>query len=93
LPSVVDDIDFAVTHVVRGEDHVTNTGTQIQIFRALDAEVPRFAQLPLLTDESGGGLSKRLGALAVADYVPRVLNLWRSAVCLRVSGRQSRSSP
>ncbi len=67
LPSVVDDIDFAISHVVRGEDHVTNTGTQIQLFQALGARPPIFAHLPLLTDASGAGLSKRLGSLSIAD--------------------------
>jgi len=67
LPSVVDDIDFAISHVVRGEDHVTNTAPQIQLFRALGAVPPVFAHLPLLTDASGGGLSKRLGSLSLGD--------------------------
>ncbi len=67
LPSVVDDIDFAVSHVIRGEDHVTNTGTQIQLFQALDAKPPGFAHLPLLTDAAGAGLSKRLGSLSIND--------------------------
>ena len=67
LPSVVDDIDFAITHVVRGEDHVTNTAPQIQLFQALDAPPPGFAHLPLLTDAAGGGLSKRLGSLSLRD--------------------------
>ncbi|MDA8229891.1 MAG: glutamate--tRNA ligase [Magnetospirillum sp.] len=67
LPSVVDDIDFAITHVVRGEDHVTNTAPQIQLFRALGAEPPAFAHLPLLTDAAGQGLSKRLGSLSLGD--------------------------
>ncbi|MGE0661332.1 MAG: glutamate--tRNA ligase [Reyranellaceae bacterium] len=67
LPSVVDDIDMDISHVIRGEDHVTNTGTQIQIFEALGARPPRFAHLPLLVDAEGGGLSKRLGSLSVAD--------------------------
>lgn len=67
LPSVVDDIDFAISHVVRGEDHVTNTGTQIQLFQALGARPPVFGHLPLLTDAAGAGLSKRLGSLSIAD--------------------------
>jgi glutamyl-tRNA synthetase len=67
LTSVVDDIDLRISHVIRGEDHVTNTGTQIQIFEALGAKSPRFAHLPLLVDASGAGLSKRLGSLAIAD--------------------------
>ena len=65
--SVVDDIAFAITHVIRGEDHVTNSGAQIQMFQALDAAVPAFGHLPLLVDATGGGLSKRTGSLAVAD--------------------------
>jgi glutamyl-tRNA synthetase len=64
LPSVVDDIDMGVTHVVRGEDHVTNTGLQIQMFDALGAPPPAFAHEALLTG-SEGKLSKRLGSLGV----------------------------
>jgi glutamyl-tRNA synthetase len=67
LPSTVDDIDLAVTHVIRGEDHVANTAIQIQVFQALGAAVPVFAHLPLLADISGKGLSKRLGSLTVAS--------------------------
>jgi glutamyl-tRNA synthetase len=66
LPSVVDDIDFGVTHVIRGEDHVTNTAVQIQIFEALAGEAPSFGHHNLLTDAGGGGLSKRSGALSIA---------------------------
>jgi glutamyl-tRNA synthetase len=65
LPSVVDDVELAVTHVIRGNDHVTNTATQIQIYEALGAKVPTFAHLPLLVDASGEGLSKRLGSLSI----------------------------
>ncbi|HEX8642199.1 MAG TPA: glutamate--tRNA ligase [Allosphingosinicella sp.] len=64
LPSVVDDIDLGVTHVVRGEDHVTNTGLQLQMFEALGADPPAFAHEALLVG-SEGKLSKRLGALGV----------------------------
>jgi glutamyl-tRNA synthetase len=67
LPSVVDDIEFAVSHVIRGNDHVTNTATQIQIFEALGARAPDFAHLPLLVDAAGEGLSKRLGSLSISD--------------------------
>ena len=66
LPSVVDDIDFGVTHVIRGEDHVTNTAVQIQIFEALAGAAPRFGHHNLLTDAGGEGLSKRSGALSIA---------------------------
>jgi glutamyl-tRNA synthetase len=65
--SVVDDIEMAITHVIRGEDHVTNTGAQIQMFEALDAAVPVFAHLPLLVDAAGAGLSKRTGSLSIGD--------------------------
>lgn len=67
LPSVADDIEFGITHVIRGEDHVTNTGTQIQLFQALGAEPPTFAHLPLLVGADGRSLSKRLGSLSLAD--------------------------
>jgi glutamyl-tRNA synthetase len=62
LPSSVDDIDMAVTHVVRGEDHVTNTALQLQMFEALGAAAPAFAHEALLVG-SEGKLSKRLGSL------------------------------
>jgi len=65
LPSVVDDIDLRITHVIRGEDHVTNTAVQIQIFEALGASAPAFAHHSLLITASGEGLSKRLGHLSV----------------------------
>jgi glutamyl-tRNA synthetase len=64
---VVDDIELAVTHVIRGEDHVSNTGTQIEIFEALGAGVPAFAHHNLLTGAEGEGLSKRLGSLSLAE--------------------------
>ena len=67
LSSVVDDIDFGITHVIRGEDHVANTAVQIQLWQALGGPVPTFAHLPLLTDASGQGLSKRLGSLSIAS--------------------------
>lgn len=67
LPSVVDDIDLGITHVIRGEDHVSNTGTQIEIFEALGGKVPFFAHHNLLTDAEGQGFSKRLGSLSLSD--------------------------
>lgn len=68
LPSVVDDIDLAITHVIRGEDHVSNTGTQIEIFEALGGAVPVFGHHNLLTDAEGQGFSKRLGSESIADF-------------------------
>ena len=67
LPSVVDDIDLGVTHIIRGDDHVTNSGVQIAIFKALGAEPPVFGHHNLLTTVSGEGLSKRSGALSVGS--------------------------
>ncbi len=65
LGSVVDDIEMGVTDVVRGEDHVTNTGVQIEIFEALGGPVPRFAHHNLLAATTGEALSKRLGSLSI----------------------------
>ncbi|MEX6632113.1 glutamate--tRNA ligase [Hyphococcus lacteus] len=65
LPSCVDDIDLAITHVMRGEDHVTNTGVQIEIIKALGGTPPQFAHHSLLVGADGQGLSKRLGSLSI----------------------------
>jgi glutamyl-tRNA synthetase len=65
LPSVVDDVDLAITHIIRGEDHVTNTAVQIEIFAALGQELPAFAHFPLLVGSGGEALSKRLGSLSL----------------------------
>jgi glutamyl-tRNA synthetase len=67
LPSVVDDIDFKITHIVRGEDHVTNSGVQIEIFEALGGPVPLFGHFPLLVGADGSALSKRIGSLGVGE--------------------------
>ena len=67
LPSVVDDIEAKITHVVRGEDHVTNSGAQIEIFKALGGTAPDMAHTPLLIGADGQGLSKRLGSLSMGE--------------------------
>lgn len=80
LPSVVDDIDFGISHVIRGSDHVTNTGVQVQITRALGATPPIYAHYSLLLSVEGRPLSKRedadfsLRALRDAGYEPMALN-------------------
>lgn len=66
LPSAIDDIAMGVTQVLRGEDHVSNTATQVQMFTALGAEPPRFAHEALLVGAEGK-LSKRLGSLGMAE--------------------------
>lgn len=65
LPSCVDDIEAKITHVVRGEDHVTNSGAQIEIFQALGGVAPQMAHTPLLIWKDGSALSKRLGSLGI----------------------------
>lgn len=67
LCSVIDDIDFGVTHVTRGEDHVSNTAMHVQMFEALGATPPQFAHLPLLSGTEGEKLSKRIGSLSIED--------------------------
>ncbi|CCT58931.1 glutamate--tRNA ligase [Acetobacter pasteurianus] len=70
LASVVDDLETGITHIIRGEDHVTNTGVQIDIAQALGAHPDhfRFAHLPLLLDENGGKLSKRFDACSLRTF-------------------------
>jgi glutamyl-tRNA synthetase len=65
LPSIIDDIDFGITHVIRGEDHVSNTGTQIEIFEALGANAPQWGHHNLLIAADGSALSKREGSLSL----------------------------
>lgn len=79
LPSVVDDIDFEISHVIRGEDHVTNSGAQIEIFEALGGPVPKMGHFPFLVGADGKGLSKRLGSLSIKQlredgYEPMAIN-------------------
>ncbi|MDP1673888.1 MAG: glutamate--tRNA ligase, partial [Burkholderiales bacterium] len=76
---VIDDIDMDITHVVRGDDHVNNTPRQINIYRALGANLPLFAHLPMILGADGERLSKRHGAVSVMQYfedgyLPEALN-------------------
>jgi len=66
--SVADDADVGITHIIRGEDHVTNTAVQLQLFEALGATPPVFAHHNLLTGAHGEALSKRLGSLSLAEF-------------------------
>ena len=65
--SVVDDVDFGITHIIRGEDHVSNTAVQIDLFNAINpgAALPRFAHLPLISGGEGEKLSKRIGSISL----------------------------
>ena len=65
---VVDDIDMRITHVLRGDDHISNTPKQIALYRALGAALPVFGHVPMINGPDGKKLSKRHGATAVGDY-------------------------
>jgi glutamyl-tRNA synthetase len=95
LPSVVDDIEMKISHLIRGEDHVTNTAVQVQIFEALAGEgaVPLFAHLNLLTTASGEGLSKRTGALSVGDLRDAGVEPLALAACAVLIGTSDAIQP
>ncbi len=81
LSVVVDDHDMGVTHVIRGDDHLTNAARQIPIFHAMGWEAPKFAHVPLIHGEDGKKLSKRHGSLAVHEwrdmgYLPEAMNAY-----------------
>jgi glutamyl/glutaminyl-tRNA synthetase len=65
---VADDVDMAITHVIRGDDHISNTPKHVMLFEALGAPVPRFAHVPLILGEDKKRLSKRHGATSVMEY-------------------------
>lgn len=69
LSVVVDDHDMKITHVVRGDDHLTNTFRQIQIYKAFGWDIPKFAHLPMILGNDGAKLSKRHGALGLHEYI------------------------
>src|SRR5213079_1122159 len=68
LAVVSDDIAMDITHVIRGDDHISNTPKQIALYRALGASIPVFAHVPMILGPDGKKLSKRHGATAVGDY-------------------------
>lgn len=68
LTVVVDDMDMDMTHVIRGDDHINNTPRQINLYKALGAEPPKFAHIPMVLGEDGSRLSKRHGAVSVLQY-------------------------
>ena len=65
---VVDDATMGITHVIRGDDHISNTPKQIILYQALNFPIPEFAHLPLILGKGGGRLSKRTGATSISDY-------------------------
>ncbi len=92
---VVDDHDMEITHVIRGDDHLTNTFRQIQVYRAMGWDLPRFAHIPLIHGADGAKLSKRHGAQFALEFreqgipagsamqLPAALGLvaWRPGSC------------
>jgi glutamyl-tRNA synthetase len=76
---VVDDRDMGITHVIRGDDHLTNTFRQVQIFQAMGWDLPRFAHIPLIHGADGAKLSKRHGAVSVLEF--REQGFLPEAVC------------
>jgi glutamyl-tRNA synthetase len=95
LPSVVDDIDLAVTHIIRGEDHVTNTAVQIQLFEALAGKgsAPLFGHHNLLTSATGEGLSKRSGALSIGALREEGMEPLAIAACAVLTGTSDSVHP
>ncbi|MFH1995755.1 MAG: glutamate--tRNA ligase [Candidatus Omnitrophota bacterium] len=65
---VIDDADMAITHVIRGEDHISNTPKQLLLYQALGLEPPQFAHIPLILSKDGGRMSKRHGATSISEY-------------------------
>lgn len=79
LPSVIDDIEMGITNIIRGEDHVTNSAIQVEMFRSLGKEAPVFGHHPLLVDENGDPFSKRNSAVSIKglmedNYEPMAIN-------------------
>ncbi len=94
LPSVVDDLDMGITHVLRGGDHIANTGAQIALMRALGAEaLPAFGHHNLLTGADGEGLSKRTGALSVAELREKGMEPMAVAIMSTLTGTDRDIAP
>ncbi len=71
ITSVVDDADMGVTHIFRGDDHITNTAAQIQLFKFIDKKIPEFGHFPLIKSKSGKGLSKRTSDFSIKEFRSR----------------------
>ena len=65
---VVDDMDSEISHIIRGDDHVNNTFKQVNVFKALNKDIPKYGHVPMILGEDGKRLSKRHGALGVTEY-------------------------
>tara|TARA_B100000686_G_scaffold45986_1_gene49043 strand:- start:5586 stop:6935 length:1350 start_codon:yes stop_codon:yes gene_type:complete len=69
LTSVVDDIDFEISHIIRGDDHLSNTAVQINLFKSFESQIPSFAHLPMIHGKDGKRLSKRHGAVDIKHFI------------------------
>ena len=74
LTSVIDDIDFNISHILRGDDHITNTAAQIKLFKYLDGNIPKFGHLPLMKSFSGEGMSKRFNTFSLKELREKKIN-------------------
>lgn len=93
LASIADDVDLGITHVIRGDDHRTNTVVQIELLEALGATLPAFAHLPLLTGPGGAPLSKRSGDWSIRDYRRRGIEPHAIRLYLASLGADVAASP
>jgi glutamyl-tRNA synthetase len=90
LPSVVDDIDMSITHVIRGEDHVSNTASQIQLYKALKSEIPIFGHHSLMVAADGSRLSKRTGSKSIKDIrEDKIESITVTNYCARIGTSKS----
>jgi len=90
LPSVVDDIDMSITHVIRGEDHVSNTASQIQLYKVLKSEVPIFGHHSLMVAADGSRLSKRSGSKSIKDIrEDKIESITVTNYCARIGTSKS----
>lgn len=74
LTSVIDDADFKISHIIRGDDHITNTAAQIKLFQYLDSKIPKFAHFPLMQSSSGESLSKRDNSFSLKEIRNKGIN-------------------
>jgi glutamyl-tRNA synthetase len=85
LPSVIDDVEMGITNIIRGEDHVTNSGIQIEMFSSIGKDAPIFGHHPLLVDENGDPFSKRNAALSIKglkdkNFEPMAINSLNTSI-------------
>ena len=83
--NVIDDMEMRISHVIRGEDHLSNTPKHIELFRALGVEPPRYAHIPLILNRDGSKMSKRDQGASVDYYIKRAFCRRRFAITFACS--------